>query len=126
MEIILPSFAERLKPLRKSKKMTQRAMSELLDCTERHYQKIEYGQINVPATTVIFLADYLGVTADYRLGGVSGRPWAPLNIRSAFMSAGGQRPPLQKEGAYGTLRIFDHDNGGQVPVHHAGIHAPHH
>lgn len=68
MEIVLPSFAERLKPLRKSKKMTQRAMSELLDCTERHYQKIEYGQINVPATTVIFLANYFNVTADYLLG----------------------------------------------------------
>ena len=68
MEIVLPGFAERLKPLRKSKKMTQRAMSELLDCTELHYQKIEYGQINVPATTVIFLADYFGVTADYLLG----------------------------------------------------------
>ena len=49
MEIILPSLAERLKPLRKSKSMTQKAMAELLDCTERHYQKIEYGQINVPA-----------------------------------------------------------------------------
>ena len=68
MEIILPSLAERLKPLRKSKRMTQKAMAELLDCTERHYQKIEYGQINVPATTVIFLADYFGVTADYLLG----------------------------------------------------------
>ena len=68
MEIILPSFSERLKPLRKSKKMTQRAMSELLDCTERHYQKIEYGQIKLPATSVIFLADYFGVTADYLLG----------------------------------------------------------
>ena len=68
MEIILPSLAERLKPLRKSKSMTQKAMAELLDRTERHYQKIEYGQINVPATTVIFLADYFGVTADYLLG----------------------------------------------------------
>ena len=68
MEIIMPSLAERLKPLRKSKNMTQKAMAELLDCTERHYQKIEYGQINVPATTVIFLADYFGVTADYLLG----------------------------------------------------------
>ena len=68
METILPSFAERLKPLRKSRKLTQRAMAEVLDCTERHYQKIEYGQINVPATTVIFLADYFGVTADYLLG----------------------------------------------------------
>lgn len=68
MGIILPSLAERLKPLRKSKKMTQKAMAELLDCTERHYQKIEYGQINVPATTIILLANYFEVTTDYLLG----------------------------------------------------------
>lgn len=67
-KIVLPSFVERLKPLRKAKKVTQRQMAELLNCTERHYQKIEYGNVNVPATTVIFLADYFGVTADYLLG----------------------------------------------------------
>ena len=68
MKIVLPSFAERIKPLRKAKKVTQRQMAELLDCTEQHYQKIEYGNVNVPATTVIFLADYFGVTTDYLLG----------------------------------------------------------
>lgn len=68
MTIILPSLAERLKPLRKSKNKTQREMGELLGCTERHYQKIEYGKVNLPATTLIFLADYFGVTADYLLG----------------------------------------------------------
>lgn len=68
MKIVLPSFAERIKPLRNAKKVTQKQMSELLNCTEQHYQKIEYGKVNVPATTVIFLADYLGVTADYLLG----------------------------------------------------------
>ena len=68
MRIVLPSFAERLKPLRKTKKVTQRQMAELLDCTEQHYQKIEYGKINVPATTVMFLANYVDVTADYLLG----------------------------------------------------------
>ena len=50
------------------KKVKQREMAELLGCTEQHYQKIEYGKVNVPATTVIFLADYFGVTADYLLG----------------------------------------------------------
>ena len=68
MKIVLPSFAERLKPLRKAKKVTQKRMAELLSCTEQHYQKIEYGNVNVSATTVIFLADYFGVTADYLLG----------------------------------------------------------
>ena len=68
MKIILPSFAERVKPLRQAKKVTQKQMAQLPDCTEQHYQKIEYGKVNVPATTVIFLADYFGVTADYLLG----------------------------------------------------------
>ena len=68
MRIVLPSFAERVKPLRTAKKVTQKQMAELLNCTEQHYQKIEYGNVNVPATTVIFLADYFGVTTDYLLG----------------------------------------------------------
>lgn len=67
-ETILPSVRERLKPLRQEKKVTQKQMAELLGYTERHYQKIEYGQINLPAITVIFLADYFGVTTDYLLG----------------------------------------------------------
>ena len=67
-EIILPGVRERLKPLRKEKGVTQKQMAELLDCTEQHYQRMEYGKVNLPATTVIFLADYFGVTADYLLG----------------------------------------------------------
>ncbi len=68
MEIILPSVAERLKPLRQEKNMKQKDMAELLGCTVQHYQRMEYGKVNLPATTVIFLADYFGVTADYLLG----------------------------------------------------------
>ena len=64
----LEILGARLKALRKERRIYQREMGELLGVTLRHYQKIEYGQINVPATTVIFLADYFGVTADYLLG----------------------------------------------------------
>ena len=67
-EIILPSLAERLKPLRKGRHLTQEDMGRLLNCSGRHYQTIEYGQINVPSTTIIFLAKYFGVSADYLLG----------------------------------------------------------
>ena len=35
---------------------------------DRHYQKIEYGQVTVPATTRCALADYFGVSTDYLLG----------------------------------------------------------
>lgn len=68
MEIILPYLRERLKPLRKAKKVKQREMAELLGCTRQHYQKIEYGVINIPTTTLIFLADFFDVSADYLLG----------------------------------------------------------
>ena len=40
-EVILPGLAGRLKPLRNEKKMTQKEMAALLDCTEGHYQKID-------------------------------------------------------------------------------------
>lgn len=67
-DIVLPGLRECLKPLRKARKLKQREVAELLDCTVQHYQRIEYGKVNLPATTVIFLADYFGVTADYLLG----------------------------------------------------------
>lgn len=67
-EIILPGVRERLQPLRKAKKITQKQMAELLDCTEQHYQRMEYGKVNLPSTTLIFLADYFRVTTDYLLG----------------------------------------------------------
>ena len=68
MEIILPGVASTLGPLRKAKKLKQREMAELLNCTVQHYQRMEYGKVNLPSTTLIFLADYFGVTADYLLG----------------------------------------------------------
>lgn len=68
MELILPGVSQRLKPLRNSKGLTQKEMAALLGCTDRHYQKIEYGEVNLPSTTLIFLADYFGVTTDYLLG----------------------------------------------------------
>lgn len=68
MKKTLLEFSKRLKELRKEKKLTQVNMAELLGCGERHYQKIEYGEINIPVLTAVKLADYFGVTVDYLLG----------------------------------------------------------
>ena len=68
MEKVMPGFSIRIKELRKEKNLKQRDMAELLHCTERHYQEIEYGHINLPSLTLIFLADYFGVSTDYLLG----------------------------------------------------------
>lgn len=68
MDKIMKPFGKRLKELRKQKHKTQVEMAQLLDCTDRHYQRMEYGYINVPSLTLIKLADYFQVTTDYLLG----------------------------------------------------------
>lgn len=64
----LTPFSTRLKALRRERKQTQKAMGEVLSCTASNYQKIEYGQINIPISSLMTLADYFGVTTDYLLG----------------------------------------------------------
>lgn len=63
----LKRFGLRLKELRISEKKTQKFMAELLACSYSNYQKIEYGQVNIPITSLMILADYFGVTTDYLL-----------------------------------------------------------
>ncbi len=64
----LQIFSLRLKALRKEKRAKQADMAELLGVTSSHYQKIEYGHVNISATSLMLLADYFGVTTDYLLG----------------------------------------------------------
>ena len=64
----LQPFSARLKELRSEKGVKQSEIAEVLGCTPNHYQKIEYGQINISATGLMVLADYFGVTTDYLLG----------------------------------------------------------
>ena len=61
-------FGQRLKALRQEKGLKQKEMAEFLGCTDRNYQKMEYGDINVPALTLIKLADFFDVTLDYLVG----------------------------------------------------------
>lgn len=66
--IIMGAFGARLKELRKEKKKKQAEMAEQLELTVRQYQRMEYGEVNVPSLTLCALADYFGVTTDYLLG----------------------------------------------------------
>lgn len=68
MELKMEAFGQRLKLLRNEKNMTQRAMAEMLGKTERHYQDMEAGKINVPGLTLIKLADFFRVSLDYLVG----------------------------------------------------------
>ena len=68
MDAVLGQFRVRLKALRTEKKLKQSDMADLLGITIRQYQRMEYGEVNVAATTLCFLADFFGVTTDYLLG----------------------------------------------------------
>ena len=61
-------LSDRLKFLRKAKKLKQTDLAILLNITVRHYQEIEYGKIDIPTSKLIALADYFDVSLDYLVG----------------------------------------------------------
>lgn len=62
------ALGNRLRVLREAKGLTQREMAEMLEIQIRRYQRFEYGEVNMPLSTLIFFADFFGVTTDYLLG----------------------------------------------------------
>ncbi len=64
----LKMLGQRIKELRKEKKLRQKDMGDFLDMTLRNYQRIEHGELNLSALTLCTLADYFGVSTDYLLG----------------------------------------------------------
>lgn len=64
----LTIMGERLQALWNERRIYQREMGELLGVTQRHYQKIEKGKINISALTLCTLARYFEVSTDYLLG----------------------------------------------------------
>lgn len=65
---ILTVFGRRLHDLRLEHGATQKSMAAYLGCTASNYQKIEYGEINAPITTLVALSQYFHVSVDYLLG----------------------------------------------------------
>ncbi|MCL2697696.1 MAG: helix-turn-helix domain-containing protein [Oscillospiraceae bacterium] len=61
-------ISERLKLLRKEKKLYQKDMAALLNITERQYNSYEAGKVDLNASKLIFLADYFDVSLDYLVG----------------------------------------------------------
>lgn len=70
---ILKNAGERIKALREERGVTQKQMAEILDCTPSHYQKIEYGKVNISVTALYVLAEYFCVSTDYILGRTDNR-----------------------------------------------------
>ena len=64
----MQSFKERLRKVRTNKNLTQVDMANLLNMSDRGYQKYEYGTSEPNISTLIALADYFDVSLDYLVG----------------------------------------------------------
>ena len=61
MEKIMEPFGKRLKELREREHKTQVDMAKILQCTDSHYQRMEYWYVHFTSLTLNFLADNIGV-----------------------------------------------------------------
>ena len=64
----MATFADRLKELRRERKLKQRELAEAYGIQIRTYQDYEYGKCYPTALGLVFLADYFGVSLDYLMG----------------------------------------------------------
>ena len=61
-------LGQRLKDLRKQKKVGQKEVAELLEVSLRSYQFYESGEYDPSLPNLVVLADYFQVSTDYLLG----------------------------------------------------------
>ena len=57
----------RIRDLREDKDLTQTQMGLILSCSQHVYSNYERGDIDIPTTTLIKIADYHDVSVDYLL-----------------------------------------------------------
>lgn len=62
------SFAQRLREIRISKKITQKSVADYLKIKETSYQHYEYGKREPNYETLVKLANFFNVSSDYLLG----------------------------------------------------------
>ena len=61
-------FSDRIKEIRKSRKLTQVQVATGINISEQAYQKYEYGKREPGIAFAIALADYFNVSLDYLVG----------------------------------------------------------
>ena len=64
----MDTFPERLKQLRKERKVTQVQLSTAIGITDRACQKHEAGENEPSMSALIAIADYFDVSIDYLVG----------------------------------------------------------
>lgn len=66
-------YYRRIRDLRRDKNLSQAKMGDILSCSQRVYSNYERGDIDIPTTTLIKIADFHKVSVDYLLGRMDNR-----------------------------------------------------
>ena len=61
-------YYTRIRDLREDRDLTQTDMGKVLSCSQRVYSNYERGDIDIPTTTLIKIADFHNVSVDFLLG----------------------------------------------------------
>ncbi len=64
----MPSFASRIRDLRKERRMTQQELADTFSVRVRTYQGYEYGESTPDVAKLLEIADYFDVSLDYLVG----------------------------------------------------------
>jgi len=66
--IFQKNFSDRLKELRLSKSLSQKALGEIIGIKAQSVNDMEHGRIKTTLDKAIILADYFNVSIDYLVG----------------------------------------------------------
>lgn len=61
-------LANRIRELRRSHNIMAKTLADRLGVTYRNYQNYERGDVDVPSSKLVSLADYFNVSLDYLVG----------------------------------------------------------
>lgn len=64
----MTEFARRLRTLRERKQISRRTLSELVGISKNMIARYEKGEAEPSGKTIVVMADFFDVTADYLLG----------------------------------------------------------
>ena len=87
----------RLKEIRKSRKLTQAQVAEVVSCSVATYSRYESGSRQPSVDTLVMLADFFGVSTDYLCGRVPPDSSALSSSEIDMINAYRAVPDLVKE-----------------------------
>lgn len=58
----------RIRDIREDKELTQKQLSQILNCTQQTYSRYETGEITIDIYNLIKLANFYNTSTDYLLG----------------------------------------------------------